>query len=63
MKQILLILSILLLLVSCDNDELPQSDVPFALVGKGDSFLIVKALRKDIWLLKMLKPGIISRKK
>ncbi|AOC94853.1 hypothetical protein BB050_01727 [Flavobacterium anhuiense] len=38
MKQILLILSILLLLVSCDNDELPQSDVPFALVGKGDSF-------------------------
>lgn len=38
MKQILLIFSILLLLVSCDNDELPQSDVPFALVAKGDSF-------------------------
>ncbi|KAF2339165.1 protease complex subunit PrcB family protein [Flavobacterium tistrianum] len=38
MKQILLLFSILLLLASCDNDELPQSDVPFALVGKGDSF-------------------------
>lgn len=38
MKQIVLIISILLALTSCDNDDLPNSDVQFSLVAKGDSF-------------------------
>jgi len=38
MKQILLILMILFALTSCENDDLPQSDVQYSLVGKGDSF-------------------------
>lgn len=38
MKHILLIFALLLALTSCENDDLPQSDVQFSLVGKGDSF-------------------------
>jgi len=38
MRQIYLILCILLVFTSCDNDDLPQSDVRFSVIGKGDSF-------------------------
>ncbi|MBZ4035638.1 protease complex subunit PrcB family protein [Flavobacterium sp. 17A] len=39
MRQIYLIFSILLVfLTSCDKDDLPQSDVQFSVIGKGDSF-------------------------
>lgn len=38
MKQIILIVSILLALTSCESDDLPNSDVQFSLVAKGDSF-------------------------
>ncbi|PBJ12872.1 protease complex subunit PrcB family protein [Flavobacterium sp. ACN6] len=38
MKHILLIFALLLALTSCENDDLPQSDVQFSVVGKGDSF-------------------------
>lgn len=39
MRQIYLIFSILLVfLTSCENDDLPQSDVAYSSVAKGDSF-------------------------
>jgi len=38
MKRIILIFSILLALTSCEKEDLPNSDVQYSLIAKGDSF-------------------------
>ena len=38
MKRIILIFSILLAVTSCENEDLPNSDVQYSLIAKGDSF-------------------------
>lgn len=38
MKRIILIFSLLLALTSCDKEDLPNSDVQYSLIAKGDSF-------------------------
>jgi len=55
MRQIYLIISILLVLTSCENDDLPQSDVQFSLVGKGNSFPTDKSTAQRHLIIKDAK--------